>query len=332
MSIPSSPDGPWDAAPRQPSSSSESADCQELDPDPGPFLPVDQSSLLGRRLLRLRACSRHHLGPVTRRKRELIAADKKDAKYWDKRRKNNEAAKRSREKRRLNDLMLESQLMALSEENNQMRAQLSSLQYYVNLSAETSKAAAASASTMSLSHSTQSLFQVGLCAYSSSSSPASILGLRQQEEASLPFEGTLSCFSSATGGDGGFHRSPHSSVLPGLCETSHSIFPLSYPRLLSAGAATERGRSAKADVDHRQVSSSDGSPTTDASSLLAFSIRPDFLHHASTFPPGLHPPQSWLMSNHYNSLLLPWRSSYLAPPVVYPGLPHFNGREGQAGV
>ena len=35
-----------------------------------------------------------------RRKREFISDEKKDASYWEKRRKNNEAAKRSREKRR----------------------------------------------------------------------------------------------------------------------------------------------------------------------------------------------------------------------------------------
>ncbi|MBN3323025.1 NFIL3 protein, partial [Atractosteus spatula] len=43
--------------------------------------------------------------------------EKKDASYWEKRRKNNEAAKRSREKRRVNDFVLESRLLALGEEN-----------------------------------------------------------------------------------------------------------------------------------------------------------------------------------------------------------------------
>lgn len=52
-----------------------------------------------------------------RRKREFIPDEKKDAMYWEKRRKNNEAAKRSREKRRLNDLVLENKLIALGEEN-----------------------------------------------------------------------------------------------------------------------------------------------------------------------------------------------------------------------
>lgn len=62
-----------------------------------------------------------------RRKREFIPDEKKDAMYWEKRRKNNEAAKRSREKRRLNDLVLENKLMALGEENATLKAELLSL-------------------------------------------------------------------------------------------------------------------------------------------------------------------------------------------------------------
>ncbi|NXM48516.1 NFIL3 protein, partial [Gymnorhina tibicen] len=62
-----------------------------------------------------------------RRKREFIPDEKKDAMYWEKRRKNNEAAKRSREKRRLNDLVLENKLIALGEENAILKAELLSL-------------------------------------------------------------------------------------------------------------------------------------------------------------------------------------------------------------
>lgn len=65
-------------------------------------------------------------GP-SRRKREFMPDDKKDNTYWEKRRKNNEAAKRSREKRRLNDFAMESQLAALSEENAVLRTELLSL-------------------------------------------------------------------------------------------------------------------------------------------------------------------------------------------------------------
>lgn len=59
-----------------------------------------------------------------RRKREFISDEKKDASYWEKRRKNNEAAKRSREKRRLNDVVLESRVMALNEENVRLKTEL----------------------------------------------------------------------------------------------------------------------------------------------------------------------------------------------------------------
>ncbi|XP_071342786.1 nuclear factor, interleukin 3 regulated, member 4 [Trachinotus anak] len=59
-----------------------------------------------------------------RRKREFIPEEKKDALYWEKRRKNNEAAKRSREKRRMNDYVLETHFMALKEENARLSAEL----------------------------------------------------------------------------------------------------------------------------------------------------------------------------------------------------------------
>uniref|UniRef100_A0A803YIA7 NFIL3 like basic leucine zipper n=1 Tax=Meleagris gallopavo TaxID=9103 RepID=A0A803YIA7_MELGA len=65
-------------------------------------------------------------GP-SRRKREFMPDEKKDNMYWEKRRKNNEAAKRSREKRRLNDFAMESQLAALSEENAILRTELLAL-------------------------------------------------------------------------------------------------------------------------------------------------------------------------------------------------------------
>ncbi|MBN3303158.1 NFIL3 protein, partial [Amia calva] len=89
-------------------------------------------SLLSRRLLGL-CGSKRQLSLGTRRKREFTPDEKKDASYWDKRRKNNEAAKRSREKRRINDFVLESRLLALSEENARLRAELLALQYRFGL-------------------------------------------------------------------------------------------------------------------------------------------------------------------------------------------------------
>uniref|UniRef100_A0A8C3XTV2 BZIP domain-containing protein n=1 Tax=Chelydra serpentina TaxID=8475 RepID=A0A8C3XTV2_CHESE len=71
-------------------------------------------------------------GP-SRRKREFMPDEKKDTMYWEKRRKNNEAAKRSREKRRLNDFAMESQLAAISEENALLRAELLALKLHFGL-------------------------------------------------------------------------------------------------------------------------------------------------------------------------------------------------------
>lgn len=59
-----------------------------------------------------------------RRKREFISDEKKDASYWEKRRKNNEAAKRSREKRRFNDMVLENRVIALNDENVRLKMEL----------------------------------------------------------------------------------------------------------------------------------------------------------------------------------------------------------------
>ncbi|XP_038859046.1 nuclear factor, interleukin 3 regulated, member 4 [Salvelinus namaycush] len=68
-----------------------------------------------------------------RRKREFIPNEKKDATYWEKRRKNNEAAKRSREKRRVNDYVLESRLVAMSEENARLNTELLALKLHFGL-------------------------------------------------------------------------------------------------------------------------------------------------------------------------------------------------------
>ncbi|KAM7410155.1 hypothetical protein PAMA_001548 [Pampus argenteus] len=68
-----------------------------------------------------------------RRKREFIPEERKDVLYWEKRRKNNEAAKRSREKRRMNDYVLENHLMALKEENARLNAELIALKVHFGL-------------------------------------------------------------------------------------------------------------------------------------------------------------------------------------------------------
>ncbi|XP_008275720.1 uncharacterized protein LOC103354200 [Stegastes partitus] len=327
MSPPRSPSGARTAAPCQLSSRVEGSGCVEPDPDPA-LVPVTRTALLTRRFVRLRAC-RGHLKPATRRKREMTPAEKKDANYWDKRRKNNEAAKRSREKRRLSDLMIEGQLLALTEENAQLRAQVLSLQHRTSQSMEKSKAASACAashasiaSTLSLSpmrtH-TPALFQAGLWGARMSGS-ASVMGMRQQEAPMYQFETMLPCFSSTRGG---FNHPNHRN-----CGTQ----PLSGASVLSLREALGGGRSAEAELDVQREASSSDAPSQPPSYLPALLPTPDAPHHASTLS---YPPQNWLVPhlNHSavrNDLLLPWRSSYLAPPAVYPGLSlHVPERQAQ---
>lgn len=103
---------------------------------------LTSSSLLARSLLgRTSAIKRKESPPPSvRRKREFIPNDKKDDGYWDKRRKNNEAAKRSREKRRVNDMVLESRVLALLEENARLRAELLALKFRFGLVKDPSNA------------------------------------------------------------------------------------------------------------------------------------------------------------------------------------------------
>ncbi|KAM9456917.1 nuclear factor, interleukin 3 regulated, member 6 [Clarias gariepinus] len=105
---------------------------------------LTSSSLLARSLLgRTSALKRKDVSPsggTLRRKREFIPQEKKDEGYWDKRKKNNEAAKRSREKRRVNDMVLENRVLGLLEENARLRAELLALKYRFGLVKEPSNA------------------------------------------------------------------------------------------------------------------------------------------------------------------------------------------------
>lgn len=60
----------------------------------------------------------------SRKRREFIPEGNKDQSYWEKRRKNNEAARRSREKRRVQDVVLENRIIELSRDNLQLRNEL----------------------------------------------------------------------------------------------------------------------------------------------------------------------------------------------------------------
>lgn len=103
---------------------------------------LTSSSLLARSLLGRTSAVKRKESPSSsiRRKREFIPHEKKDDSYWDKRRKNNEAAKRSREKRRVNDMVLESRVLALLEENARLRAELLALKFRFGLVKDPSNA------------------------------------------------------------------------------------------------------------------------------------------------------------------------------------------------
>ncbi|XP_064136598.1 NFIL3 like protein isoform X2 [Loxodonta africana] len=93
--------------------------------------PLDLADILQGRSKTLRGARGR--GPTVRRQREFMPEEKKDTIYWEKRRKNNEAAKRSREKRRLNDAAIEGRLAALLEENTLLRAELRALKLHFGL-------------------------------------------------------------------------------------------------------------------------------------------------------------------------------------------------------
>ncbi|XP_029364178.1 nuclear factor, interleukin 3 regulated, member 6 [Echeneis naucrates] len=119
---------------------------------------LTSSSLLARSLLGRTSAVKRKESPTSsiRRKREFIPHDKKDEGYWDKRRKNNEAAKRSREKRRVNDMVLESRVLALLEENARLRAELLALKFRFGLVKDPSNASILPLTTTS-QHNAQTL-------------------------------------------------------------------------------------------------------------------------------------------------------------------------------
>lgn len=98
-------------------------------------------------------------GNNVRRKREFIPNEKKDEGYWDKRKKNNEAAKRSREKRRANDMVLERRVLGLLEENARLRAELLALKFRFGLVKDPSDVSILPLSAPLCSHPTPSTTQ-----------------------------------------------------------------------------------------------------------------------------------------------------------------------------
>lgn len=296
-----------------------SGNTESNDWNPGLSVPGTRSSLLAQRVLRLR-------GPVTRRKREATPPDKKDANYWKKRHRNNEAAKRSREKRRLAGLRLEGQLLTLADENAQLRAQMLSLRHRSSLSAQKCKASCVEASAL-FPAPAPAFFQPGLWRVEGRRTASALAISQQQESAIHPFQ-MMSCFGSPQGTGGFDLHSSHS------CSTQPGPLPLPGPGIRDPFAIMESRGSAEADMYAQQrvsCSGDDIATATNPFSHPAPSMRPilptpDDLHHAPIFsylPPSLLVPNL----NHpivglCNNFLLPWGSSYPIPPAVDPGLPH----------
>ncbi|GCC29310.1 hypothetical protein chiPu_0007749 [Chiloscyllium punctatum] len=76
---------------------------------------------------------RRALSPAPRRKREFVPEEKKDVNYWSKRERNNNAAKKSRERRRLHDMQLEMRILALMGENKRLKTELLTLKCQLGL-------------------------------------------------------------------------------------------------------------------------------------------------------------------------------------------------------
>jgi hypothetical protein len=60
----------------------------------------------------------------SRKQRTFIPDSLKDEGYFDRRKRNNEAAKRSREKRRISDMVIEQRVLDLTKENAVLRSEL----------------------------------------------------------------------------------------------------------------------------------------------------------------------------------------------------------------
>ena len=89
---------------------------------PTPEFPYSDSGL-----------QKNNAGFTTRKHREFIPEFRKDDQYWSKRRKNNDAAKRSREKRRLNDIAMGATIHELTEHNTFLWKEIDSIKKHFGL-------------------------------------------------------------------------------------------------------------------------------------------------------------------------------------------------------
>lgn len=80
---------------------------------------------------------------ATRRKRQFTPDEQKDSNYWLKRSRNNEAAKRSRQRKRMEEHLLESRAVALQRENDKLKAALSAVHHHHHSTAQSNPVDAA---------------------------------------------------------------------------------------------------------------------------------------------------------------------------------------------
>ncbi|KAJ8419070.1 hypothetical protein AAFF_G00005690 [Aldrovandia affinis] len=308
-----------------------------------PALP--NPSLLTRRLLGLRGCKRH-LSPSTRRKREMTPTDRKDASYWDKRRKNNEAAKRSREKRRFQDLVLEGQLLALSKQNTQLRAEVLTLQYHIVMGGEPVPVHAslplAPSQYLKPSPSQPSL-------WSANTTPL----LTEQRGLEELLKGTRVSRSAISGHSSPGPRASQASPgppnylrLPGLSQWNECIPEQRPPESSSFTKANKHDKP----LGQQLCSGGSGEPKPESAVHQVSSSKdlPGDVEFPSTskhyhLPPSPHfyppphssfssspplPPPSWLLPGRGHSAvpgsrLLPWGAPCLHPTPLYPNLPFY---------
>lgn len=89
--------------------------------------PDNAYHLYAKSILGIKSGSAIKANVGTRRKREFIPEEQKDGNYWFKRNRNNEAAKRSRQRKRMEEYLLETRAVQLFHENEKLKAVLSSV-------------------------------------------------------------------------------------------------------------------------------------------------------------------------------------------------------------
>ncbi|XP_041913419.1 nuclear factor interleukin-3-regulated protein [Alosa sapidissima] len=317
-----------------PSSAVErSWDGGEESPVPKSLVSLPGPSLLSQRLLRLQPF-KSHLVPNPRRKREMTPASKKDALYWDKRRKNNEAAKRSREKRRLNDMMLEGQLLALSEENAQLRAEVFSLQCHPHQGREPDL-------TRPFPPPTAIQCPVPVQGHPLMSQPPSTLwGFKGScvpllEGPRSRSVGKVSCLALSQSPLSVYQRAPDvfsrsSPLLPSFVHPQ-SAACVPHPEFIFKPTNLSQSSAEASSKPHKaaQVSSSDDVPVGEETAPAP--LQKAFPPQWQVIPPQSLPssPQgspSWLLPHLgqtalHDGLLVPWNSSCFYPSSLYPSLP-----------